>query len=95
MITKLQFLLFYSVFLFFVMQISAMAGVSLIKGLETPTPPSQPSGIIDALGWVVGNIGYFFKLFRVSTEFALFGTLILIPFFVVLIAVIIEWIRGV
>lgn len=84
MLTKLEFILFYSFFLFFLMQISAMAGTSIVSGIENPR---APTGIGDAL---ITNFGYFFKLMRVSTGFAIFGTLILTPMLIGLIWVIIE-----
>jgi len=88
MLTKLEFILFYSFFLFFVMQISAMAGTSIVSGIA---PPKAPTGIGDA---VLSNFGYFFKMMTVSTTFGIFGTLILTPLVIGLIWIIIETIRG-
>lgn len=95
MITKLEFIIFYSIFLFFTIQISSMAGAYILSGVSSPTAPTKPSGIIDSIGWVVSNIGYFFKMMTVSTEFALFGAVVLTPFLIALIWIVIEVIRGV
>jgi hypothetical protein len=107
MVTKLQFLLFYTIFLFFITQISAMAGESIVSGIPPPNVPSQPSGsygggivgFFDSIGYLIRyiftNIGYFFTLMRASTTFALFGAVILTPFVIVLIWIILELIRGV
>jgi hypothetical protein len=94
-ITKLEFILYYTIVLFFIMQITSMAGASLVSGVNAPTPPDPPHGALDTIGWVVGNIGYFFQLMGTSTTFTLFGTLILTPFLIVLIWIVIEIIRGV
>ena len=88
MLTKLEFILFYSFFLFFMMQISAMAGQSIISGIEKPR---VPTGIADT---VISNFGYFFKMMGVSTGFGIFGTLILTPMLIGLIIIVIEIIRG-
>ena len=87
-ITGLQFILFYSIFLFTLMQISAMAGQNIIIGIDPPTPPKT---VGDAL---FGNFGYFFRMMGASSAFALFGTVVLTPFVVGLIWLIIETIRG-
>jgi hypothetical protein len=43
----------------------------------------------------VQNIGYFFRLMSVSSDYLLFGALILTPFLITLIYLIIEVVRGV
>lgn len=94
MITKLEFILFYSLFLSFVVQLSAMAGATIIKNAPPPpTIPPQPT-IVDYIVWPILNAGYFFKLMSVSSDFLLFGSLILTPFLIALIFLIIELVRG-
>lgn len=105
-LTRLQFILGYSIFLFFVMQLSAMAGQTIISGITPPSVPSAPNtpgktgfwgfwdGLIDVVAYIFGNIGYFFKLMGASTTFGMFGTVILTPFVIGLIWIIIEVIRG-
>jgi NADH:ubiquinone oxidoreductase subunit 6 (subunit J) len=87
-ITGLQFILFYSIFLFFFMQISSMAGQDIIKGVS---PPNPPTGIADAL---FTNFSYFFKLMSISSSFAILGAIILTPFIIGLIFVILQLARG-
>jgi hypothetical protein len=95
MITKLEFVLFYSLFMFFIITISSMAGATIVKNAPPPpTIPSEPT-LIDYLIWWVNNIGYFFKLMSVSSDYLLFGALILTPFLITLIYLIIEVVRGV
>jgi hypothetical protein len=95
MITKLEFILFYALFLFFITQISAMAGASILKNAPPPpTIPPEPT-IVDYIVYPIQNIGYFFRLMLVSSDFALFGTLILVPFLIALVWIILELVRGV
>ena len=95
MITKLEFLLFYSLFMFFIVTIGGMAGATIVKNAPPPpTIPSEPT-LLDYLVWWVSNIGYFFKLMTVSSDYLLFGSLILAPFLVALIYIIVEVVRGI
>lgn len=94
MVTKLEFILFYSLFLGFVVQMSALAGANIVK--DAPPPPTIPPEptIIDYIVYPIKNIGYFFRLMAVSSDFLLFGALLLSPFLVGLIWTIIELVRG-
>lgn len=95
MITKLEFILFYSLFLGFVVQLSSMAGAAIIKNAPPPpTIPPEPT-VLDYIVYPILNLGYFFRLMGVSTDFMLFGTLVLTPLIVGLIYLIIELVRGV
>lgn len=93
-LTKLQFIYFYAVFLFFVVEIGALMGVSIVKDAPSPpTIPPQPT-VWDYLTWPIANIGYFFQLMLVSSDFFLFGALVLTPFIIGLIWIAIETMRG-
>jgi hypothetical protein len=106
MVTRLEFILTYSIFLFFLMQISGMLGQSIISGVDPPSVPSAPvapektgfwgfwDGITGIFGYLFTNIAYFFKMMGASSGFALFGAVILAPFLIGLIWIIIEMIRG-
>jgi len=95
MMTKLQFIYFYTVFLMFVIQISAMAGTTIVSNAPPPpTIPPQPTAL-DYITWPFLNIGYFFQLMLVSSTYFIFGTLILTPILIALIFIILEWARGV
>lgn len=95
MITKIEFILFYSIFLMFVIQISSMAGATIIKNAPPPpTIPPEPT-VLDYIVYPIKNIGYFFKLMTVSTDFLLLGSVLFTPFLITLIWIIIELVRGV
>jgi hypothetical protein len=92
--TKVWFILYYSLFLFTIIEISALAGSDLIKNSPTPpTIPPNPSGF-DYLVFVLNNVGYFFTLMTISTEYAIFGVIVLTPFTIAMIWAILELIRG-
>ncbi len=94
-LSKLEFILFYSTFLFFIMQLSAMAGYTVISNAP-PTPElSGTPSVLDSLIWVFANLGYFFALMTVSTEFFLFGVMILTPFVVGVVWMLLELARGI
>jgi hypothetical protein len=88
---RYQFLLAYTTFLFFIIQISSMAGQTIVQNAPTPPvlPASAPSAI-DIIGFVLGNVGYFFLLMLVSTNYLLFGIIILLPFVITLLVIVIE-----
>ena len=92
---KIDFILFYSMFLFFIVQIGSMAGINIVE--NAPSPPSLPPQptAFDYLIYPFQNIGYFFDLMRVSTNYCLFGSLILVPYIITLIWIIIEFVRGI
>lgn len=107
MVTKIQFILTYSIFLFFIIQISGMAGETIVSGIDPPDIPKEPTSpdrggfwgfwdsIVGIIRYIYGNIAYFFKMMGASTTFGLFGAVILTPFVITLIFVIIELIRGI
>ena len=94
------FVLALTVLIFFLVQIGAMAGPSLVK--NAPPPPAFPQApeapsawdviafIISMLGFIFGNVVYFFQLMTVSTEYALFGGLVLLPLLITLFYIIIR-----
>jgi hypothetical protein len=106
MVTSLQFILFYTIFLFFIIQLSAMAGQSLVSGVNAPTAPSPPTtparggfwgfwdGIFGIIGYLFTNIVYFFQLMGSSSSFTVFGAIILAPFMIALVWIVLQLIRG-
>ncbi len=93
---KIQFILFYTTFFFFIAQVTGMAGQSLISGVTTSiTPPPAPTSILDTIGYVVNNIGFFFSLMTISTTYMLFGILIVSPFIITMLWILLEMIRGI
>jgi hypothetical protein len=95
MLTKLQFVYFYALFLFFVIQIGSMAGYTIVKNAPSaPTIPPEPT-VVDYITYPIKNIGYFFKLMMTSSDYFLFGTLILMPLIIAMLYAILEFIRGI
>jgi hypothetical protein len=93
--SKLNFILFYTVFLFFITNISALAGQSILQNApQPPTIPSAPTAL-DYILYPIFNIVYFFQLMGVSSVFLAFGALILTPFIITMLWAILELIRGV
>jgi len=92
--SKYTILLGYTTFLFFVIQISAMAGATLIK--NAPSPPAAPStpGALELLSFILNNIVFFFNLMAISTDFLIFGAVVLTPFIIFLLWIIIELIAD-
>jgi hypothetical protein len=91
MITKEQILLAYSIFLFTVVQLSAMAGSTLVGNVPGITAPSPPTSLLDIpalFSWIGGNILFFFDMMRVSTSYTAFGAIIITPFLILLIYII-------
>jgi len=89
--TKYTILMAYTTFLFFVMQIGSMAGATLIK--NAPEPPTPPEAITDIFGFatfIVNNIVYFFTLMTVSSDYLIFGLVVLTPFVIFLIWIVLE-----
>lgn len=80
----------YTIFIFTLIQVSALIGGSLIGNAPpAPTIPSSP-GILDLLGWVVGNVGYFLVLMTVSTDFAILGAVVFAPGIITLAYILME-----
>jgi hypothetical protein len=93
MITKEQILLAYTIFLFTVIQLSALAGTILVGNVPGVTAPSPPSSLLDIFGvirWIGANIVFFFDLMKVSTNYTAFGLIIITPFMILLIYIVID-----
>ena len=101
-LTKLEFVISLNIFVFFVMQISAILGTSLISsqitGYQPLTPPESPN-ILEAVGFavtfVIQNFIVFFQLMTLDSTFLFFGSVILISFVAGIIWTIFEIVRGV
>ena len=92
--SKTFFILSYTIFVFFLIQILALMGQNIINNAPNPPIiPPQPT-ILDYIVYPFLNIGYFFQLMAISSTYALIG-LILLPFNIALIWSVIELIRGV
>ena len=95
-LTKTDFILADVVFLFFVIQISALAGVSILNSTGiTFTPPAPPTDPITFLLYIFNNIGIFFTLMGLSSQFFLIGAVLIVPLSIALLWAVIELIRGI
>jgi hypothetical protein len=82
-------------FLFVVIQISALAGTDIVtNGSEAPEILDAP-GSWDYLLYPINNVGYFFTLMFVNSSYAFLGIVILTPFTIALIWAVLELLRGV
>lgn len=90
-INRLEFLLFYSIFLIFVIYITGLSGQSFLMTAGIENLP-QPTGA----WWEAFTLPmqYFFAFLFVSSEFAIIFSLILMPFIIGMVLVIAEMIRG-
>jgi len=94
-ITKVEFFVFYTMFLFAIIQITAMMGSDIITNAPTvPTIPAVPTAW-DYLSYPFENIAYFFTLAALRSSFAIFGAIIITPFAIGVIWAVIELVRGI
>lgn len=97
---KYAFFIWYTAFVIFIVQISAMVGTVIITdGTITPPipPPEFASGVSGVLFTVVSdvvfltaNIWYFVQLMSINSNFFLLGTVIFTPLAIGILWVIIE-----
>lgn len=93
-ITRIEFILFYSVFLFFVVFIVGMGAPSILG--------SVGDGVVLNLPTVTGNMWvdwtlpftYFWTLLNISSEISMVFIMIIMPFVIGVILIIAEMIRG-
>jgi len=86
---KLDFVLYYTIFLIFISQLIGMmaADINIIEGaiVNPPdfSPTSQiPEGIFGGATWIFSNFSRFFRLMFVSSEFMLFSVFIITPYII-------------
>jgi hypothetical protein len=93
-ISKVQFIVFYSIFLIFLIWFSGEVGMNVLTGTsglyELPTPTGAWW-----LDWTL-PFSYFWAFLTISTlpEYTLLFTLILMPFIIGVVVIIAEMIRG-
>jgi hypothetical protein len=91
-ITKLEFILFYTLFVLFIAQISGMAGQSLLK--DVPAFKNVPTDATSLLNPLT-NMQFWLGMLTVSSDYQIIFTLILLPLIIGLVWSIIELVRGV
>jgi len=94
-------ILFYLVFFLAVESLATMgAGVFMdVEELPEIGTPDEPTpgffgGLVDGLDYAFSSMGYFFALLIYSPDFAMFTTLLIIPFVLLVLMYIIETGRG-
>ena len=92
MITKLEFILFYTLFVLFIAQISGMAGQSLLK--DVPAFKNVPTDATSLLNPLT-NMQFWLGMLTVNSDYQIIFTLILLPLIIGLVWSIIELVRGV
>jgi hypothetical protein len=93
---KVYFIFATVLFFLFITQVSALVGVSVLSNVPVGfTPPPPPTSILDVLGFVVNNFVLFFKLMTVSSDFLIFGSVVITTFVIALLWAILELVRGI
>jgi len=93
--SKMDFVMFYSVFLLFITYMSGIAGftvISMDKDLSKDIPTDQASfSILNPFAVLY----YFLAFLSVSTEFLWIYTIVLLPMIVTAVWMLVEWGRGI
>lgn len=93
--TKMDFVMFYSVFLLFITYISGLAGftfISMDTSLQENIPTDQSSfSILNPFSVLF----YFLAFLSVSSEFVGLYIIVLLPMIITAIWMFAEWLRGV
>lgn len=91
---KYKLLFAYTVFFSFISQVTAWGAPTILKGVvDSPQElVCQPEGMIQSLGCFFSNMGIFFRMMTVSTEYAVISSLIISPFIIILVVIVIDWI---
>lgn len=89
-LTPITFLVSVTAFFMFIAQIGAMMGTDIIATGTLTLPTTSPNSLPNAITWFFENIFIFFQLMTISTEFALFGALVLTPIAIGIVWVILD-----
>jgi len=97
--SHLKFLVAYGVFFLFMSQMTAWGAETIVSSdfVDVSAPTCEIEGwdaVIDAIGCIFSNLGVFLGMMTVSSEFAVIGTVLLIPLLIGMIYVILDLIRG-
>jgi hypothetical protein len=90
--SKVEFVLFYTVFILFVIQVSGMAGQTIFG--DSPQFANVPTDATTILNPLT-NFGFWVSLLTLSTEYQLLFSLLILPLIVGLVWVFVEMVRGV
>lgn len=90
-ITRYSFLLFYFIFVFGIVFITAQIGLTIFSNAPAGyTLPTNPADLLNP----ITLISTFITLMSISTDFAWLGTFIILPLTLVFLVIIIEIIRN-
>ena len=96
MVTKLGYIFASTGFFLFVVFVSTLIGENIVTGFEIePVINLTGIGILDLIIGVVNNLFLFTALVQTSSEFFLFGTVLVTAYSVGMIWAIVELLRGV
>ena len=90
-ITRLEFMLFYSVFLIFIIFITGMGAIDVLNIDSVgyfPIPTGAPWELITL------PLTYFWTFLNISSEFAMVFAIVIMPFLIGMVVLIAEMIRG-
>lgn len=92
MVTKLGFILFYTIFVLFVIQVSGMAGQAIFSDSpEFSAVPTDEATVLNPLT----NFAFWVGLLTISTEYQIIFTIIILPLIVGLVWAFVEMARGI
>jgi len=94
---ELRFIFAYSVLIFFIVEIIALGYEGFggnIGDLQTPTIPTEPN-ILDLIGFVLGNLGFFFSLMAIDTGILWLGIILFSPAIVTFIYILVKLIISI
>jgi hypothetical protein len=89
-LTIYNILLFYTIFLFFVVYASSLAGVTILETSGNPSNIHVPTNFIDPFQ----TVGFFIALAQTSSSYTLLFITLIAPFGVMIIYAILQLIRG-
>lgn len=85
----------YLIFIFTVVFLTSLGAPSIVENApDAPTMPTTSPTILDYLVFVFDNIAYFFTLMFISSTYAVLGTVLFLPFGILILWDILHLIRG-
>lgn len=89
-LTIYNVLLFYTIFMFFVGYIAALAGTTILTVGGNPFNIPIPSNVLD----IVGMFNFFVALLSTNTTYQLLSIVIVAPFLIMLTYALMQLVRG-
>lgn len=89
---KLEFIVFYTLFILVVIQLSGMAGQTIFS--DSPEFSDVPTDTVSILN-PLDNFGFWVGLLSISTEYQIVFTLVITPFIIGIVWILVELARGV